>query len=501
MMFRRRERRPNLLSPRGLLGRRGLPRIAGLVLTVAMADPSSLPAQSLDAKTRDQAPLIVDGIVREVFHSDRQGRTDYVVQIEVQRSEARRLATVEKSVRFAPPAPGDSVYIHLSDVFDPASRLSRDASSSIPRERSLVRVYLTPRDQGGWQGFSEKWFELTEPRQAEATSSDPAPSAPERPRTSTLGLKLEEMKVQDRLAFRVVRVERESPAQKAGLEEGDVIIGANNAVITGAGQLEELNQRGQPFTVVVVDVNTSRTVPVEIHPNPSASGTAGEVASNRPSGAPSPPSPPSTPTNAPVVPPQRQTLGISAEPTRVGLRTVLKVLSVETGSAAAKAGLEPGDLLVKANGAALTSPEQLVSALRKSGSMLKLTVRDSRTGRDTEVAVNLGSEGAAPASRLPTPVEVESSAPGAGAGGGPLGAVTELAFHDADCAVRITEVVPGGPADRAGLRPGLLIIEANGKPTLHPNQLNEAVRTGGRSLKLVVVDPSTGRKSNAEVKF
>ena len=31
------------------------------------------------------------------------------------------------------------------------------------------------------------------------------------------------------------------------------------------------------------------------------------------------------------------------------------------------------------------------------------------------------------------------------------------------------------PADRAGIKPGLIILTANGKPVLHPNQLAEVV--------------------------
>lgn len=473
-----------------------------LALALFLTGETFLNAQAPVTKPKDQAPLIVDGVVREVFRSDRQGRTDYLVQIEIQRAELRRVATVDKPARLAIPALGDSVYVHVSGSLDPSSRPPRDGEFAIPRERSIVRAYLTTRDQGGWQGVSADWFDLTETRQAEATGSDPAPSIPERVPGSTLGLKFEELKVQDRLALRVVRIDRDSPAQQAGLEEGDVIIGANNAALTSANQLEELNQLGVPFTVVVVDINSNRTVPVQI--TPISGNAGGSVASNRTTKtATAPATEPAGTRPAPSSPAPRIALGISAEPTRVGFRTALKVLSVEPNSPAAKAGVEPGDLLVKANGAALTSPEQLVSALRKSGSLLKLTVRDTRTGRDTEVNVNLAADG------VPTPNPVDASVAvnspnsntntGGGGEGGRLGAVTELAFYDADCAVRITEIVPGGAADRAGLRPGILILEANGKPMLHPKHLDEAVRTGGRSLKLVVVDPGSGRKSNVEV--
>jgi predicted metalloprotease with PDZ domain len=148
--------------------------------------------------------------------------------------------------------------------------------------------------------------------------------------------------------------------------------------------------------------------------------------------------------------------------------------------------------VVAANGAPITGPEQLLGALRKSGQMLTLTVRDARTGRDTEVEVNLG--GAKSTQPLPAQVDAPLAAPP-----GKLGAVTELAFHDDDFAVKVTEIETGSPAARAGLRPGVMIIAANGKPVLHPNELNDAVRKSGGTLNLTVLDPTTGKKSNLDV--
>ena len=77
--------------------------------------------------------------------------------------------------------------------------------------------------------------------------------------------------------------------------------------------------------------------------------------------------------------------------------------------------------------------------------------------------------------------------------------MTELAFYDVEAAVKVTEVEPGSPAARAGLQPGLLILTANGKPMLHPNDLIDAARNTSGPLKLSVVDPRTGRKSMVEV--
>jgi S1-C subfamily serine protease len=190
-------------------------------------------------------------------------------------------------------------------------------------------------------------------------------------------------------------------------------------------------------------------------------------------------------------PAQRRSLGISAEPVRLGQRTALKVTRVEEGSPAQKAGIEPDDILVAANGAPLTGPEQLGNALRKSGPALSLTVRDSRTGKDVPVEVAIGG----PAAQTPPSADV----PTIGTSAGSLGAVTELAFYDVEAAVKVTEVEPGSPAARAGLQPGHLILEADGKPILHPNELNDAVRSSTGAVRLQVIDPRTGAKGTLQV--
>src|SRR5262249_60319629 len=112
------------------------------------------------------------------------------------------------------------------------------------------------------------------------------------------------------------------------------------------------------------------------------------------------------------------------------------------------------------------------------------------TGRAGPVKAHLG--GPDPA----TPVSVPDQPVRRGAGRG-LGAVTELFFFDTGPAVKVSEVEPGSPAARAGLKPGDVLIEANGTPLLHPNTLNEIVGKGGASPKPVLFDPRTGRKTPA----
>lgn len=428
-------------------------------------------AQLRDPATKTDAALVIDGNVRQVFRSPRAERAEFLIQIEVQRCDARK--NVRATARAAIPAPGDVAYIHVAE--------SAGGEVKVPSEGAAIRAFINARERGGWEGVTGDWFE---PR-AEAAGSGAAPgtaTTPSQPLAPAgLGMTAEALWVKERTALRVTSVERGGAAQKAGLEVGDVIVGANNAPVTSLQQIEELARKAEVITLVVVDVNTGQGATVELR------GGSTPTAATKPADAP----PGTGAAPAPTAP--SRSLGISAEPVQLGSRTALKVLHVELGGAGAKAGLEPNDVLVAANGAALTSPEQLAAALRKSGTTLTLTVRDSRTGKDTPVEVKFADAKATG----PLPDNVPVPAPSERAKG-KLGVVTEFSFYDSEAAVKITEVEAGSAGARAGLQPGLIIIEANGKPMLHPNNLKDLERAGG-VIKLGVVDPRTGRKANVEV--
>ena len=451
--------------------------VAGL--TGLITNQSS--AQQRERLAKADAPVAVDGVVQQVFRSARQGRTDYVIQINVKRSEAQKSLSPAARLHF--PAPGESIYVHVSQRLDQAGRpVAGESHKEIPDEGSQVRVYLTDREQGGWDGAFPDWFDATGNRPVEPRREDPAAgininNLPPSTGKSGLGMTTEVLKVQNRIAIRVTSVERGGPAAKAGLEVGDVIAGIEGEAITAAGQLEAMAAKGKTFSLIVVDVNTGKGTQIELDPGSNVAAVDDSaVAKPAPEQA----------------QPAKISLGISAEPVTLGTRSALKVTGVKPESPADKAGVEVGDVLVAANGAPLTGPEQLLGALRKSGPVLKLTVRDSRTGRDTEVSVNLS--GTAQTKPLPAGVDAPVNA-----NPGTLGAVTELAFNDDDFAVKITEVEPSSAASRAGLRPGILVLAANGKPVLHPNDLNDAVRKSNGNLKLTVVDPATGKKANVDV--
>lgn len=459
--------------------------LSGVLLVGIFLSPAS--AQQREKVAKTDAPLVVDGVVKQVFRSPRQTRIDYLVQIEAARSEGRK--TTRSTGRLVIPGPGDSVYVHVYQLNGVLNRVaSLDSYSAIPSERAQIRAYLTPREAGGWEGVFPDWFEVTTERSAEASATDPAPGLPDSSKgkttSSALGMTSEMIKYKDRPGLKVTSVERGGVAQKAGLEVGDVIMGVNNTPVTGIEQFEALADKTEPIPLIVVDVNTGRVAQVEVKFNRMA-GNVPEDTSNKPV-------PPSD-----VTPPaSNRSFGVAAEPVTVGQRTAMKITRVEPGSPAAKAGLEVNDVIVAANGAAITGPEQLAGAVRKSGPTLTLTVRDSRTGRDTPVEVKM--EGGKPGIELPK--LGNDTEPSAGKSN-KLGAVTELAFYNVEAAVRVTEVEPGSPAEKAGLKVGMLILEANGKAILHPNTLIEVVRNSGATLRLKTVEPTSGISKMVTVSF
>lgn len=456
------------------------------LLVLSLCSAISLNAQ--ESQPKSDATLVVTGKVKEVFRSPRQGKVDYLIQVDVARSEGRKALPPGSQLRF--PGPGETVYLHVSQKTDPAGRVIPKLShQDLPDEQSEIRAFLKPRDQGGWEGVFPDWMETTAEKKTEPKAeTDAVPDifgdSSASTSKSNLGMTTEVIRIQKQLGLRVTSVERGGPAQKAGLEVGDIIAGVDKTPITDAKQLEATAAKGKKFSLIVVDVNTGRGAQVEI--DPTASPVVAET-EDEPASVPKTTTPP-----AATEPSSKISLGISAEPVTLGSRSALKVTRVDPAGLAAKAGIEVNDVIVAANGIPTTGPEQLLGALRKSGPTLTLSVRDSRTGRDTPVEVSLtGSKPNVP----DKPLEVETPL---GTPTGKLGAVTELAFHDDDFAVKITEVEPGSAAARAGLKPGLLVISANGKPVLHPNDLNDIARKGG-NLKLTVVEPNSGKKANVDV--
>jgi S1-C subfamily serine protease len=398
----------------------------------------------------DEAAVVVEGRVRAVYEGD-----DRLVELEARRAELGGLPL--GNARLDVPSPGDLVYVHTT--------------GTAPAAGGDARAFLVPRKDGGWLGRFEPIGKQPDPRSMPAPAPAPAPAPGG---LAALGLTAEKMEVQGSYALKVTAVDRSKPAGRAGLEVGDIVVGVDGKPLAGPRDLDARVAKGGETSLMVVDINTGKVaqVPVDL-------------------GKPTAPAP--TPAPAPEAAPSRS-LGITAEPVKVDGKGALKVVKVDPAGAGAKAGLEPGDVLVAADGAPLAGPEQLAAALRKGGPVVELLVRDTRTGKDVPVPVRFGS-----ATPTPAPMPRPKPAPaGPGTESG-IGATTELVFLDTEVAVKVTAVTPGGPAARAGLEPGDVIVEAAGKPVLHPDELVEAAKQATGTLQLTVLPQGSGRRTAVKV--
>jgi serine protease Do len=155
------------------------------------------------------------------------------------------------------------------------------------------------------------------------------------------------------------------------------------------------------------------------------------------------------------------------------------VASVQPNSPGAHAGLKQDDVITQVDAQPVTSDDQLrrTVALRAPGTTVHLTVY--RSGKAREVQVTLAARPGDQEVSRRSPTESEShdesnkeqfglslatpSAELARARGLPRGAF-------------VTEVQPGSPADKAGLAPNLVIVEANGQLVSTAGDLTRILR-------------------------
>jgi serine protease Do len=158
-----------------------------------------------------------------------------------------------------------------------------------------------------------------------------------------------------------------------------------------------------------------------------------------------------------------------------------RVSRIQRDSPAGEAGLITGDQIISVNGIRVDDGEELVATVNSFAPGRPILLKVVRNGLTIDKRLvlskyppKIGSE--VIATNRPEPwrglrVDYLSQLPGGSI-------LVENNFNDngtPSTGVAVTEIIPGSPADVAGLRPGQKIISVNGKPVRSPADFAKAV--------------------------
>jgi S1-C subfamily serine protease len=162
----------------------------------------------------------------------------------------------------------------------------------------------------------------------------------------------------------------------------------------------------------------------------------------------------------------RASLGVAVEPTpKDALHPGLIIRDLRPQGPAAKAGLEVGDVITKADDQALRTYEDLVNFIAKHKPSDKVTFHFIHEGKEQTKSVTLGER---PMRAL------QPGAPGRRAA-----AFLGITPSNVKEGVVVTEVVPDSPAAKAGLQSGDVITRFNDKDVSDEQQLRQMIRDAG----------------------
>jgi serine protease Do len=155
------------------------------------------------------------------------------------------------------------------------------------------------------------------------------------------------------------------------------------------------------------------------------------------------------------------------------------VAAVEENSPAAKAGIKAGDVILKFNGHAISSSSELPAQVADVKPGSKATLEISRNGSSKEFEVTVGELKGDKVASADSPNQEH----------GRLGlALRPLSPEEARQAGAKGLVVEeaSGPAARAGIQPGDLLLAVNGTPIQSVEQLRTLVTKSGKTMALLI---------------
>ena len=157
------------------------------------------------------------------------------------------------------------------------------------------------------------------------------------------------------------------------------------------------------------------------------------------------------------------------------------VSSVEAGGPADKAGLKPGDVIRQANGQRIVASGDLPALIGQSAPGSQMALEVWRQGQTETLTAKLGD-----ASDKKAQVAQAPDGVGQGKLGLALRPLQPQEKREAGGSAGLVVDEVGGPAARAGVQPGDLLMAVNGTPVQSVDQVRAAVAKSTKSVALLI---------------
>jgi serine protease Do len=177
---------------------------------------------------------------------------------------------------------------------------------------------------------------------------------------------------------------------------------------------------------------------------------------------------------------------------KLGDRKGALVGDVEPNSPAARAGLQPGDVILEVNGKPVTDSRELRLSVGALAPGTPINMRVLRDAQPRNVSLTLGDMPAKKTTALSRekPGAEESNEPRIGIAVADLTPeiLQQLEIPANTKGIVVTDVQPGSPAAEAGLEPGDVIVDVNRKAVQNVSDFQTAIANKGKNTLLFRVN-------------